>query len=43
MSCLGADAPFHEADVRALAGLRPGIKVRRVLTFLTAREDHGGR
>jgi integrase len=35
---LGADAPFHEADVRALAGLRPGVQVRRVLTFLTARD-----
>jgi hypothetical protein len=34
---LGADAPFHEADVRALAGLRPGVQVRRVLTFLAAR------
>jgi hypothetical protein len=37
VSWLGADAPFHEADVRALAGLRPGIKVRRVLTFLAVR------
>jgi hypothetical protein len=35
---LGADAPFHEADVRALAGLRPGVQVRRVLTFLAARD-----
>jgi hypothetical protein len=37
VSWLGADAPFHEADVRALAGLRAGVQVRRVLTFLTAR------
>ncbi|MGH3251014.1 MAG: hypothetical protein ACRDOI_33060 [Trebonia sp.] len=37
MAWLGADGPFHEADVRALAGLRPGVQVRRVLTFLTAR------
>ncbi len=35
---LGADAPFHEADVRALAGLRSGVQVRRVLTFLKARD-----
>jgi len=35
---LGADAPFHEADIRALAGLRPGVQVRRVLTFLAARD-----
>jgi hypothetical protein len=35
---LGADASFHEADVRALAGLRPGVQVRRVLTFLAARD-----
>jgi hypothetical protein len=35
---LGADAPFHEADVRAMAGLRPGVQVRRVLTFLAARD-----
>jgi hypothetical protein len=34
---LGADAPFHEADIRALADLRPGVQVRRVLTFLAAR------
>jgi hypothetical protein len=34
---LGADAPLHEADVRALARLRPGVQVRRVLTFLAAR------
>jgi hypothetical protein len=35
---LGADAPFHEADVRALAGLRRSVQVRRVLTFLAARD-----
>lgn len=35
---LGADGPFHEADVRALAGLRPGLKVRRVLSFLAMRD-----
>ena len=35
---LGADASFHEADVRDLAGLRPGVQVRRVLTFLAARD-----
>jgi hypothetical protein len=35
---LGADAPFREADVRAMAGLRPGVQVRRVLTFLAARD-----
>jgi hypothetical protein len=34
---LGADAPFHEADVRALAGLRAGVQARRALTFLAAR------
>lgn len=34
---LGTDAPLHEADVRALAGLRPDVQVRRVLTFLAAR------
>src|SRR5260370_34936117 len=37
VSWLGADAPFHEADVRALTGLRAGFQVRRVLTFLVAR------
>jgi hypothetical protein len=35
---LGADAPFREADVRAMAGLRPGVQVRRVLIFLAARD-----
>lgn len=35
---LGADAPFHEADVRAMAGLRRSVQVRRVLTFLAARD-----
>src|SRR5260370_29905139 len=37
VSWLGADAPFHEADVRALTGLRAGFQGRRVLTFLVAR------
>jgi hypothetical protein len=35
---LGADAPFHEADVRAMAGVRRSVQVRRVLTFLAARD-----
>jgi hypothetical protein len=35
---LGADAPFHEADVRALASPRAGVQTRRVLTFLAARD-----
>ena len=34
---LGADAPFHETDVRALAGLRRSVQVRRVLTFLAGQ------
>jgi integrase len=33
-----ADAPFHETDVRAMAGLRRSVQVRRVLTFLAARD-----
>src|SRR5487761_257978 len=35
---LGAEASFHEADVRAMAGLRRSVQVRRVLTFLAARD-----
>jgi hypothetical protein len=35
---LGADAPFYEADIRALAGLRVGVQVRRALTFLASRD-----
>jgi hypothetical protein len=35
---LGTEAPFHEADVRAMAGLRRSVQVRRVLTFLAARD-----
>jgi hypothetical protein len=35
---LGAEAPFHEADVRAMAGLRRSVQVRRVLMFLAARD-----
>jgi hypothetical protein len=35
---LGAEAPFHEADVRAMAGLRRSVQVRRVLTFLAVRD-----
>jgi hypothetical protein len=37
VSWLGADAPFHEADVRALGSQGQGIQVRRVLAFLAAR------
>jgi hypothetical protein len=35
---LGAEARFHEADIRAMAGLRRSVQVRRVLTFLAARD-----
>lgn len=38
VSWLGADAPFHEADVRALGGLVAGVKPRRVLAFLADRD-----
>jgi len=36
LAWIGADAPTHEADVRALRG-RPGTTVRRVLQFLDQR------
>lgn len=37
VSWLGADAPFHETDVRALGGLAHTVKPRRVLAFLAGR------
>jgi hypothetical protein len=37
VSWLGADAPFHEADVRALGGLAATVKPRRALAFLAGR------
>lgn len=37
VSWLGTDAPFHEADIRALGAQGQGTQVRRVLAFLAAR------
>ncbi|MGW1803041.1 hypothetical protein ACWCQN_46310 [Streptomyces sp. NPDC001984] len=37
LAWLGADAPIHEADIRALPADRPGTSARRVLQFLARR------
>jgi site-specific recombinase XerC len=37
LAWIGADAPIHEADIRALPAHRPGTNARRMLEFLADR------